>query len=69
MARFLLDGRNPQPFGAAVKRFREMQFGRMGSGCRTLVFQVIEGGVALRHAEVFIKDDFHLTDGIDLPFE
>ncbi|KAI6001131.1 hypothetical protein EDC04DRAFT_2973525 [Pisolithus marmoratus] len=27
MGWFLLDGRNPQPFSEAVKRFREMQFG------------------------------------------
>lgn len=56
MGRFLLDGRNPQPFSDAIKRFREMQFGRMGRGCQQLMFQVLDRGVAFRYADTFVKD-------------
>ncbi|OAX37998.1 hypothetical protein K503DRAFT_770914, partial [Rhizopogon vinicolor AM-OR11-026] len=34
MGRFLLDGRNPQPYGDAVKCFKNMQFGRVSRGVR-----------------------------------
>ncbi|KAJ8584111.1 hypothetical protein M405DRAFT_827369 [Rhizopogon salebrosus TDB-379] len=34
MARFLLDGRNPQPYRDAVKRFNDLQFGRVSRGLR-----------------------------------
>ena len=56
MGRFLLDGRNPQPFSDAVKHFRKMQFGRMGNGCQKLMFDVLERGVGFQHANVFIAD-------------
>ncbi|KAF8550529.1 hypothetical protein OG21DRAFT_1513919 [Imleria badia] len=69
MGRFLLDAKNPQPFDDAVKRFRKMEFGRMGTGCQQLMFQILERGVGFRYAEVFITsvcsglvDDFHLSD-------
>ncbi|KAI6017255.1 hypothetical protein PISMIDRAFT_29524 [Pisolithus microcarpus 441] len=56
MGRFLLDGRNLQPFSDAIKHFREMQFGRMGHGCQQLMFQVLNHGVAFRYADTFVKD-------------
>ncbi|KAI6114660.1 hypothetical protein EDD16DRAFT_1597213 [Pisolithus croceorrhizus] len=56
MGRFLLDGRNPQPFSDTVKRFCEMQFGRMGRGCQQLMFQVLDCGVAFQYADTFVKD-------------
>ncbi|KAI6149883.1 hypothetical protein BKA82DRAFT_4474181 [Pisolithus tinctorius] len=56
MGRFLLDGRNPQPYFDAVKRFRKMQFGRMAPGCQKLMFQVLERGVAFKYADTFITD-------------
>lgn len=69
MIRFLLDGRNPQPSRGAVKRFRELQFGRMGSGCQKMMFRILDGGVAFQHADVYIAhvcnelvDELHLTD-------
>lgn len=33
MDHFLLDARNPQPFGDVLEHFRQMQFGRMSQGC------------------------------------
>jgi hypothetical protein len=59
ISRFLLDGRNLQPFGDAVKRFRKMQFGRMGTGCQKLMFDVLERGAGFQHANVFIADICH----------
>ncbi|KAN0092734.1 hypothetical protein V8E55_003518 [Tylopilus felleus] len=56
MGRFLLDGRNPQPFCDALDRFREMQFGRMDQGCRNLMFQVLERGTGFRRADLFITE-------------
>jgi len=71
MGRFLLDGRNPQPFGDAVKRFRRMEFGRMGTGCQKLMFQILDRGVGFRYTDVFITevcnglvDELHLTDDV-----
>ncbi|KAI6031200.1 hypothetical protein PISMIDRAFT_26888 [Pisolithus microcarpus 441] len=46
----------PQPFSDAIKRFCEMQFGRMGRGCQQLMFQVLDRGVAFRYADTFVKD-------------
>jgi hypothetical protein len=69
MGRFLLNGRNPQPFCDAVERFREMQFGRMGQGCRSLMFQVLERGAGFRCADAFSSEicnglvhDFLISD-------
>ncbi|KAF8549905.1 hypothetical protein OG21DRAFT_1447278 [Imleria badia] len=56
MGRFLLDGRNPQPFSDAVERFREMQFGRMSQGCRNLMFQLLDRGTGFRRADLFITE-------------
>lgn len=71
MGRFLLDGRNPQPFSDAVKRFRRMEFGRMGTGCQKLMFQILDRGVGFRYTDVFITevcsglvDKLHLTDDV-----
>ncbi|KIJ13076.1 hypothetical protein PAXINDRAFT_117517 [Paxillus involutus ATCC 200175] len=56
MGRFLLDGRNPQPYGEAIKRFKEMHFGRVGEGCKEVMFRFIEQGTAFKFAEHFITD-------------
>jgi len=36
MGRFLLDGRNPQPYGEAVKYFKDMQFRRVSRSVMNL---------------------------------
>jgi len=57
MGRLLLDGRNPQPYDDAVKCFKsEVQFGRMGRGCRDMMFQVLDEGEAFKHADHFVDD-------------
>ncbi|KAH0836637.1 hypothetical protein J3R83DRAFT_8355 [Lanmaoa asiatica] len=56
MGRFLLDAVNPQTFTDAVTRFREMQFGRMGVGCRQQMLQLLDDGVGFRHADILIAD-------------
>ncbi|OAX37464.1 hypothetical protein K503DRAFT_857339 [Rhizopogon vinicolor AM-OR11-026] len=55
MGRFLLDGRNPQPYREAVKRFKVMQFGRVGRGCKELMFKILERGAAFHYADQFIE--------------
>ncbi|KAF8121480.1 hypothetical protein EV363DRAFT_1185666 [Boletus edulis] len=65
MGRYLLDGRNPQPYEDAVRRFKtEMQFGRMGKGCREKMFELLEEGSAFQHADHFIDDlcDYHINE-------
>lgn len=59
MGRFMLDERNPQPFADAVKRFWEMQFGRMCIGCRKLM--VLDRGADFQYANTFISD---ICDGL-----
>ncbi|KIJ59589.1 hypothetical protein HYDPIDRAFT_33029 [Hydnomerulius pinastri MD-312] len=56
MGRFLLDGRNPQPYGEAVKRFKEMHFGRVGEGCKDSMFRFIGQGTAFEFAEHFVNE-------------
>ncbi|KAG1884083.1 hypothetical protein F4604DRAFT_1574904 [Suillus subluteus] len=56
MGRFLLDGRNPQPYDDAVKRFKELQFGRVSEGCKDLMFKILDQGVAFKHAEQFVSE-------------
>ncbi|KAI9568350.1 hypothetical protein HD554DRAFT_761658 [Boletus coccyginus] len=56
MGRFLLDGRNPQPYSDAVRRFKQLQFGRMGIGCRALMLKVIDDGLGFRYVETFIEN-------------
>ena len=57
MARYLLDGRNPQPFKEAVRRFKtEMQFGRVGKGCKAKMFQLLDDGIAFERAEDFVTE-------------
>jgi hypothetical protein len=56
MARFLLDGRNPQPYREAVKRFKDLQFGRVSGGCKELMFKIIEQGTAFNHADQFVDE-------------
>ncbi|OJA10963.1 hypothetical protein AZE42_08486 [Rhizopogon vesiculosus] len=55
MGRFLLDGRNPQPYREAVKRFKIMPFGRVGRGCKELMFKILERGTAFHYADQFIE--------------
>ena len=57
MGRYLLDGRNPQPYDEAVRRFRlEAEFGRMGKGCKEKMFRLMDDGTAFRHADIFIDE-------------
>ncbi|KAF9236043.1 hypothetical protein BU15DRAFT_77351 [Melanogaster broomeanus] len=56
MGRFLLDGRNPQPYRAAVRRFKEMRFGRVGKGCKEAMFKLIDEGAASKAAEHMITE-------------
>lgn len=56
MGRFLLDGRNPQPYYEAVKRFKEFDFGRVNHGCKLLMFSIIDRGEAFDYADNFISD-------------
>ncbi|KAG2358443.1 hypothetical protein BDR07DRAFT_1247243, partial [Suillus spraguei] len=41
MGWFLLNGRNPQPYGDALKRFKELLFGRVSEGCKELMFKIL----------------------------
>ncbi|KAF8122607.1 hypothetical protein EV363DRAFT_1359848 [Boletus edulis] len=69
MGRYLLDGRKPQSYKGAVRRFKsEMQFGRVGQGCRKRMFKLIDEGVAFKHADSFLDKlcdflvrDFHIA--------
>lgn len=55
MGRYLLDGRNPQPYEEAVRRFKsETQFGRVGKGCREVMFKLLDEGAAFKHVDRFI---------------
>ncbi|KAG1830107.1 hypothetical protein EV424DRAFT_1315804 [Suillus variegatus] len=56
MGRFLLDGRNPQPYDDAVKRFKELQFGRVSEGCKDLMFKILNQGAAFKHAQQFLSE-------------
>ena len=57
MGRYLLDGRNPQPYDAAIRRFKlEMQFGRVGKGCKEKMFRLLEDGAAFKRAELFVDE-------------
>ena len=57
MGCYLLDGRNPQPYDKAVRRFRlEAEFGRMGKGCKEKMFRLMNDGTAFRHADIFIDE-------------
>ncbi|KAG1851931.1 hypothetical protein F4604DRAFT_1592184, partial [Suillus subluteus] len=56
MARFLLDGRNPQPYREAVKHFKDLQFGCVSRGCKELMFKIIGEGAAFNHADQFIDE-------------
>ncbi|KAG2089237.1 uncharacterized protein F5147DRAFT_587260 [Suillus discolor] len=56
MGHFLLDGRNPQPYDDAVKRFKELQFGRVSEGCKDLMFKILDQGAAFKHAKQFLSE-------------
>ena len=56
MGRFLLDGRNPQSFDDAVRRFREMRFGRMSTGCQNHMLHIVERCDSFQYTDKFIDD-------------
>ncbi|KAF8124432.1 chitin synthase-domain-containing protein [Boletus edulis] len=57
MGRCLLDGRNPQPYDEAVRRFKsEMQFGRVGKGCKEKMFQLLDDGAAFKRGDLFVEE-------------
>ena len=56
MGCLLLDGRNPQPYYEAAKRFKDLQFGRVSSGCKEIMFKVIDKGAGFNHAGEFIDE-------------
>ncbi|KAG6373521.1 hypothetical protein JVT61DRAFT_6162 [Boletus reticuloceps] len=57
MGCYLLDGWNPQPYDEAVRRFKtEMQFGRVGKGCKEKMFELLEEGSAFKCADHFIDE-------------
>ncbi|KAG1855612.1 hypothetical protein F4604DRAFT_1685709 [Suillus subluteus] len=56
MGRFLLDGRNPQLYDDAIKRFKELQFGCVSEGCKDLMFKILDQGAAFKHAEQFVSE-------------
>ncbi|KAG1855692.1 hypothetical protein DFJ58DRAFT_840993 [Suillus subalutaceus] len=47
---------NPQPYDDAVKRFKELQFGRVSEGCKDLMFKILDQGAAFKHAEQFVSE-------------
>ncbi|KAG2366300.1 hypothetical protein BDR07DRAFT_1274782, partial [Suillus spraguei] len=56
MGWFLLNGRNPQPYGDALKRFKELSFGRVSEGCKKLMFKILDEGALFRHTEHFASE-------------
>lgn len=56
MGRFLLDGRNPQPYRDAAKRFKEMTLGRVNEKCKAFMFRMIDEGDAFNAVDCFITD-------------
>ncbi|KAG2157734.1 uncharacterized protein EDB93DRAFT_1078439, partial [Suillus bovinus] len=40
MAHFLLNGRNPQLYGDAVRHFKNMSFGHVSEGCKGIMFKI-----------------------------
>jgi len=57
MGRLLLDSHNPQPFGEALKRFKCLQFGRVGDACKENMFNnVVEINVPLLRSDRFITE-------------
>lgn len=55
MGRFLLDGRNPQPYREAVQRFEGMDIGRVSVECWRAMMAVVKTQVAFRHEDTFIE--------------
>jgi len=56
MGKFLLDGQNPQPYDDTVKHFKDMCFGRVSSGCKSRMFQIIDRRTAFGYADKFALD-------------
>lgn len=56
MGRFLLDGRNPQSWNAAVEQFQLLQFGKMAEGCKEHIMAVVLRGTGFAHAETLVSN-------------
>jgi hypothetical protein len=54
MGRFLFGGRNSQPYGNAVKRFKELLLG--SEGCIELMFKILDQEAAFHHAEYLVSE-------------
>jgi len=55
MGRFLLDGRNPQPYKDAVERFEKLDTGGVNYGCWKAMLLVIQGHTAFSHEQKLIS--------------
>ncbi|KAH7906325.1 hypothetical protein BJ138DRAFT_1016430 [Hygrophoropsis aurantiaca] len=58
MGRFLMDGRNPQPYQDAVERFEkiEAEIGHVGVGCWHKILKVVKDGSAFELEQRLIDD-------------
>ena len=57
MGQLLLDSHNPQPFAEALKRFKCLQFGRVGDGCKENMFNtIVEINVLSLRSDRFISE-------------
>jgi hypothetical protein len=58
MARFLLDGRNPQVFREAVDRFQELgsEIGRVNPECWKSLLQTVKKGTAFHLAYDLVEE-------------
>lgn len=54
IGRFLLDGRNPQPYNDAFRRFEEMEIGAVTLECWRAMISTVKGRAAFRHEQAFI---------------
>ena len=55
MGRFLLDGRNPQPYRDAIQRFEGMVTGRVSVECWKAMMVLVKTQLAFRHEDKFIE--------------
>jgi hypothetical protein len=54
MGRFLLDGRNPQPYKDAVERFEKLDIGEINLDCWRAVLFIVKGQSAFEHERKLI---------------
>ncbi|KAG1863037.1 hypothetical protein F4604DRAFT_1929213 [Suillus subluteus] len=54
MGRFLLDGRNPQPYKDAVERFEKLDIGEINPDCWKAVLFIVKGQSAFDHERKLI---------------